>query len=112
METANPVKIENWTDIRELVLMSIGTNKGRWWADPGFGSDLWKLRQEGKVTYKTAGTLQQMVLECLAWLKDDGLAGLITCAAEQSGKNAISYTVTVVRPDGQSVMIKDAWYAI
>lgn len=33
-------KIENWSDIRELVLMSIGTDKGRWWAYPEFGSEL------------------------------------------------------------------------
>ena len=49
-----PASIESWNDIRELVLMSIGTDKGTWWADPNFGSDLWILRQEGKVTGKTA----------------------------------------------------------
>jgi phage gp46-like protein len=112
METADPAKIENWADIRELVLMSVGTDKGRWWADPAFGSDLWILRQEGKVSYKTAGTLQQMVLNCLAWLKDEGLARSITCAAGQSGKNTIAYTVTVLRPDGRSVMIKETWHAL
>ena len=41
-------KLENWQDIRELILMSIGTDKGRWWADKEFGSELWKLRQSGK----------------------------------------------------------------
>ena len=30
-------KIENWQDIRELALMSVGTDKGKWWAYPEFG---------------------------------------------------------------------------
>jgi phage gp46-like protein len=45
----NTVHIEQWNDIRVLVLMSIGTDKGTWWADPNFGSELWLLRKTGKV---------------------------------------------------------------
>jgi phage gp46-like protein len=107
-----PVRIEQWAGIRELVLMSIGTDKGAWWADPSFGSDLWLLRKEGRVNGRTAGTVRRMVLECLAWLKDEGLAKSISCTAEQSGKNEIGYTVVIVKPDGNTVDIKDAWYGL
>jgi phage gp46-like protein len=109
MET---VRIEHWDDIRELVQMSIGTDKGSWWADPAFGSEIWKLRQEGKVDNRTAGTFQRFLQDCLAWLKEDGLAGDLMCTAGQSGKNEIAYTVTVVRPDREPVLIKDVWNAL
>jgi len=106
------VRIENWADIRELVLMCIGTDKGTWWADPSFGSELWKLRQEGKVDSRTAGRVQQMIEDCLMWMKDDGLAASIECHAEQEGKNKIAYSVAVIKPNGDTVMVKDAWDAV
>lgn len=112
MDKAKPVKIEQWTDIQELVAMSIGTDKGRWWADPSFGSELWILREIGKVDGTTAGRVRAAILESLAWLKADGLAKDIECTAERTGKNEIRYEVTVVRPDGSSVFIKDVWYGI
>ena len=110
MEAA--VRIENWADIRELALMCIGTNKGTYWADLSLGSELWILRQEGKVDSRTAGRVKQMILDCLAWLKDDGLASDIECHAEQAGKNEIAYSVTVFRPDGDTVIVKDVWNAV
>ena len=107
------IKIEEWEDIRELVMMSIGTDKGSWFADPSFGSDLRKLRQAGKINSKTAGTVQRMILESLNWLKTDSLVSKIACQAEQAGKNQISYTVTVERPKGQQpIIIKDVWNAV
>jgi phage gp46-like protein len=102
-------KIESWADIRELVLMSIGTDKGTWWADPDFGSELWLLKQTGMVDGQTAGTVRRMILECLRWLADDGLAREITCETERSGRNTVSYTVTVTRPGGGEVPVKGVW---
>lgn len=105
-------KLENWQDIRELVLMSIGTDKGRWWADKDFGSELWKLRQSGKITPNTVGTFRQMVLESLQWIKDDRLASKIECVAEQQGRNTIAYCVTVTRPDGNTLEVKEVWNGV
>jgi len=107
-----PVRIEAWADIRELVLMSVGTDKGAWWADPAFGSELWTLRQEGKITGKTAGAVRRMILECLQWLKEDGLANSVNCTAELDGKTSISYAVTVEKPGGGTILIKDVWNAV
>jgi phage gp46-like protein len=109
MET---VRIENWADVRELVQMCIGTDKGSWWADPAIGSEIWKLRQVGKVDNRTAGTFQQFLQDCLKWLKDDGIAGDILCIAERYGKNEIAYSVTVLRPDKEPLLIKDVWNAL
>jgi len=105
-------RIENWNDIGELALMSIGTDKGTWWADPAFGSELWLLKRNGRVDGQTVGTLRRMVLECLKWLIDDGLAKEISCAAERTGKNTIAYTVTIERPDGETVEVKEAWSVV
>jgi phage gp46-like protein len=112
MEAVKPIRLESWADVRELALMSIGTDKGSWWADPDFGSELWILRREGRVTGRTAGTLRRMIGECLQWLKDDGVAAGVECEAEQSGKNEITYTVTVSRPNGDPVIVKDTWDAL
>ena len=105
-------KIENWSDIRELVLMSIGTDKGRWWASPEFGSELWQLRQTGKVDGNTAGTVRQMILDSLQWLIDDGLAKEIECEAERADKNRINYRVKVTRPNGNDILVEDIWNGI
>jgi phage gp46-like protein len=106
------VKIENWADIRELVLMSIGTDKGTWWAYPGFGSELWLLKQTGKVDGQTAGTLRRMILEAAAWIVSGGLVKEIDCRAERSGKNEIAYTVTVCHTNGVSNLIREVWDAV
>ena len=108
MEAAG-IRIENWAGIRELVLMCIGTDKGTWWADPAFGSELWILRQEGKVDNQTAGRVQQMILDCLSWMKTDGLATEIECQAERIGKNEIAHVVTIFRPGEETMMVKDVW---
>ena len=105
-------KLENWKDIRELVLMSIGTDKGRWWADKEFGSEIWKRRLTGKITPTTVGTFRQMVLDSVQWLIDDGLASGIECEAEQQGRNTIAYRVTVKRPDNNTIEIKESWNGI
>lgn len=105
-------KLENWQDIRELVLMSIGTDKGRWWADREFGSELWILRQKGKIDGTTAGMVRQVILDCLQWLIDDGLAAKIECEAEQQGRNTIAYRVIVTRPDGKTISVEESWNGI
>jgi phage gp46-like protein len=106
------MKLENWNDIRELELMSIGTNKGSWWADPEFGSEIYLLKENGKVDGKTAGTLQRMLQECLVWLVTDGLAKRINCLAERAGKNRIDYSIETIKPDGDSFTIKDVWSGV
>jgi phage gp46-like protein len=108
----NAALIDGWNNVRELAMMSIGTDKGRWWADPNFGSELYLLRKTGKVDGKTAGTLKRMLQECLAWLVADGLAKKISCSEERTGKNEISYTVEITRPDGDKFYIKDVWNGV
>lgn len=107
META--IRIENWASIEELARMSLGTDKGRWFADPDFGSELWLLKKAGKVDGQTAGTLERMARESLQWLVSGGLARSVDCAARRNGKNRIDYTVTVTRPVGSPVIIKEVW---
>ncbi|MDR1353659.1 MAG: phage GP46 family protein [Treponema sp.] len=114
MAAGDCIRIERWADIRELALMSIGTDKGAWWADPGFGSELWLLKKEGRVDGRTAGILERMVRDSLRWLVDDGLAAAADCTAERSGKNRIDYQVDIRRPDGSLAEpgIKEVWDVI
>jgi phage gp46-like protein len=106
------VRIEQWTSIPELVRMSIGTDKGTWFADPAFGSELWLLKKEGKIDGQTAGILERMVRESLQWLIDEGLAVTVYCAAERNGKNRIDYQVIVAPPDNSPVVVKEVWNVI
>jgi phage gp46-like protein len=106
------VRIEDWASVPELVRMSIGTDKGAWFADPDFGSELWLLKKEGKVDGRTAEKLERMLRECLQWLINDGLAASVDCTAERNGKNRIDYRVTVRRPDGSPVIVKEAWNVV
>jgi phage gp46-like protein len=106
------VRIEQWNDIRELALMSIGTDKGTWWADPNFGSELWLLRKNGKVDGQTAGTLRRMVLESLQWIIMGSLAKKIECTAERTGKNEVRYSVTIFRSNENKVLITEVWRAV
>jgi len=92
--------------------MSIGTDKGTWWADPAFGSELWLLRKNGKVDGNTAGTLRRMVLESLQWIVLTSLAAEIECSAERTGKNEISYTVAIFRPSVNPLTITEVWSAV
>jgi len=105
-------RIERWASVEDLARMSIGTDRGAWHADPGFGSDLWLLKKAGKVDGQTAGTLERMVRESLRWLVADGLAGSVECGAERNGRNRIDYMVTITRPDGPPVFIKEAWSVV
>jgi len=102
-------RIERWASVEELARMSIGTDRGTWFADPDFGSDLWLLKREGKVDGQTAGTLERMVRESLRWLVADGIAHRVECSALRNGRNRIDYTVTVTRPDGSQTFIEEAW---
>ena len=113
MEQANkPAIIENWSAIYELVDMSIGTDKGSWWADPNFGSELWILRQSGKVDGRTAGSLRRMILECLQWLVADELVKKIDCETERSGKNEIRYHITIFAKNGSILQVTEVWNAV
>ena len=113
MEQANKTaRIENWNGIYELAQMSIGTDKGSWWADPDFGSEIYFLKKSGKVDGKTAGTFKRMLQECLSWLIADGLAKSINCIVERTGKNEISYSVEIINPNKDNVLIKDVWNAV
>ena len=106
------IGIEAWDSIKEPVRMSTGTDKGAWFAGPGFGSGLRLLKKAGKADGQTAGTPERMIRECLQWLPDDGPAASIDCGAERSGKNRIDYRITVIRPDGSPVTVQEVWNVI
>jgi len=111
-QAVNTACIENFNDIHELVQMSIGTNKGSWWADPDFGSELYLLRESGKVDGKTAGTFKRLLQECLEWLVEDGIVKKINFIVERTGKCEISYLIEITQPNGSNVFIKDVWNGV
>ncbi len=105
-------RIDASSSIELLVEMCIGTDRGSWWADPEFGSDLWLIRQYGKVGPGTAAQVKRAIEAALAWLVADGLAQAITVVAEQVGRTAIAWTVVVTKPGGRTALVKDVWNGI
>jgi phage gp46-like protein len=53
-----------------------------------------------------------MIRESLLWLVNDGLALAVDCAAERNGKSRIDYQVTITRPAGSPVILKEVWGVI
>lgn len=101
--------LEEFQSIELLVQMSIGTDRGLWWADPEFGSDLWKIRRYGKVGPQTVGEVKRAIEDALKWIKSDGLADSIDVEAVQAGRTMIAYSVSITRPDGSTASVKDVW---
>lgn len=105
META---KIEDFHHLNQLVLISLGTDRGSFWADVNFGSDLWLIRQSRKVDDATATAVKQEILRCLNWLKEDGLIFDLEVVAKISGKNRIDYRVCVFQSENNSFVVEGA----
>jgi phage gp46-like protein len=53
-----------------------------------------------------------MIRDSLQWLIKDKLADSVDCAAERNGKSRIDYRVTVTRPDGPPITVREAWSVI
>ena len=64
---------ESLRDPLEIARMCIGTDRGRWWADPNFGSRLWSIRKEKIDSATTPQKVREGIVEAIAWMKTDGL---------------------------------------
>ncbi len=106
------VLLEAWRSVATLLAMSIGTNRGTWWADPAFGSDLYLLRQTRKVTTKTVNDVRQELIRCTAWVKTDGLVKEIEGDRPAGRPHEIDYLVKAFRPDGTEEMVEGVWSAL
>ena len=94
--------------ISELVKMSLGSNKGSWWADPGFGSQIYRIE---KVDSRTPALFQSYCTEALQWLLDEALAAEIRIGAERRGRSAIAYRIEISRPNGETELLESVWQA-
>ncbi|WGK68369.1 phage GP46 family protein [Candidatus Haliotispira prima] len=94
--------------ITDLIEMSIGTEKGSWFANPEFGSQLHTVE---KVESKTASIVKSMIVAATQWLADDGLVLSLEVETERSGRDQISWRVTVAKPDGGGELLEGVWQA-
>lgn len=101
-------EIKKTDDIKILVLMSIFTDKGMWWGNDNFGSEIYTLLG-GKLTKETVVTFKRMLEECLSWIITDGIANEINVEAKLKDRNAIEYKITVVRPNEKDEIINEVW---
>lgn len=84
------------------------TDRRGWWADPyldePLGSNLWQL-DRAKKTRDTLGTARRWALDCLQWMKTDGVARAILCntrwlSPEPSTTPILGIALAIIRPDG------------
>lgn len=104
-------RIESGTDIRTLVQMTLGTDRGLWWADPDFGSDLWRLRQSGKLGPDVAAKVEAEIKRALAWLVSDSVVQSIAVSTRIADKTRIDYAARVTR-DQETLLIEGVWDAV
>lgn len=104
----NEFSLENYSNIETLALMSIHTDRGAWWADTDFGSELYTLKGS-KITNETPSIVCSMLIECLAWLKKDELAKDIEIETKLKDKNSVYYKVVIIKPEGKNILIEDVW---
>ena len=102
------IDLNNYQDIRYLVLMNINSNKSRWWADNNFGSNLF-LIQKSKISKYTANEVKRIISDSLDWIVKDNLAKNINVNTEIENKNRLNYSVLVTKPDNNTELIKGVW---
>lgn len=101
-------EIKKTDDIKTLALMSIHTDKGMWWGNDNFGSEIYTLLG-GKLTKETLATFKAMVEECLAWIVADGIASEINVEAKLKDRNTVEYKIIVARPNEKDEIINEVW---
>lgn len=106
--TKEEFTLDNYNNIETLALISIHIDRGRWWSDSDFGSELYTL-QGSKTNKETASVVRRMLVECLEWLKKENLAKDIEVETELKNKNSIYYKVTITRPNEKNTIIEDIW---
>ena len=97
--------IEDYMNITQLVDIAVLTDKGKWWADPDFGSDLWLLEQRGKIDSETLAHAKDAILASLEPLKVAALISAGSCECTALNKQEIAYQLTITRPSGVSLVI-------
>ncbi|CCG55811.1 hypothetical protein WESB_0340 [Brachyspira pilosicoli WesB] len=101
------IDLNNYQDIRYLVLMNINSNKSRWWADNNFGSNLF-LIQKSKISKYSANEVKRIISDCLDWIVKDNLAKNINVNTEIE-KTRINWTVEIIKPDNNTELIEGVW---
>jgi len=100
-------QLENYTALEQIVGMTLGTDRGRWWADTEFGSDLWLIRARGHVDETTdLDVFRRICEEALAWMITDGLVKEISVSPARKDKTTISYQVSLLLPTGKTVYVE------
>jgi len=74
--------------------MSLAVEKGSWWLNPDFGSELPKLRRE-KANEATARLVKSYVLAALKWMVAAGKLTSVTVTTEVV-KSRINYLVVAL----------------
>lgn len=85
------------------------TDRRGWWGG-AIGSRLW-LEMRGKALPDLPGRVEQAVSDCLQWMIDDGIAGVIEVAAAYADAGQLGLSVIIHRADGTRLALQfaDLW---
>lgn len=91
--------LDKATDIRTDIYNTLNIDKGKFFQNPNFGNELYKIK---KITAQHLNLAQQYIQEALAWLLQVGRARTIDVIveADDTDINRINIKITATQPDG------------
>ncbi len=95
-------------DSVEIAQICIGSDKGRWWGNPEFGSRLWIL-EKGKINEETPRLVKEALLDAVGWMQAEGLIEAVAVKVDRPEKRRINWQVILTLPDGKETKIKGGW---
>jgi len=115
LETAVTISLFTNRRVSDEELPDLETDKMGWWADSTLdqdqdqiGSRLWTLNR-AKATSETLRRSEELCIEALAWMKDDGIADEIGIKSEYNKNNNLIIGIEIVRPDEETERFSVLW---
>lgn len=90
------VDLNDYDNIKYLALMSLNSNKGKYWASEDFGSSLFLLNKS-KINKSTPAEVKRIIEESLNWLIEDELAESISVNTKLHSPNRIDWTIEIIK---------------
>lgn len=92
-----------------------GDDARGWWGDAlstiegdQYGSKLWLLKRESQ-TQDTLNRAQRYCEDALAWLREDGIARLVTVATRWRAQGEMQIEIVITKPDNVTARFAFVW---
>ena len=115
LETAVAISLFTDKRVTEEQLPDLETDRRGWWGDMFpevdqdlIGSRLWTL-DRSKTNNETLRRSEELCLESLKWMQEDGIADEITIQSEYNDSKVMNTTIEITRPDETEERFSVLW---